>query len=259
MRHAGAMSFRAIAGAVIALLCLLALANAAPIDARRSTAAQDRDLVDEQFSLPTQIKLGGVQVKLRPHTRQVVTVNKRRGHHARVTFWRKRKGAWTRVRTTKRGHIGYGGLVRPKKRKQGTGTTPLGTYRMPRAFGNDRAPKHTRLPYHRVDDGDYWVQDTKSRYYNTRRHRDQGGFRWWLPSSAYNSSEHLADYPRQYRWAIVIAFNRPDPVRRRGSGIFLHVNGKGATAGCVSAPKAFIRHVVGQLRPKARPLIAIGR
>ncbi|MDN5855132.1 MAG: L,D-transpeptidase family protein [Actinomycetia bacterium] len=253
------MSFRAVAGAVVALLCLLALANAAPIDARRSTAAQDRDLVDEQFSLPTRLKLGGVQVKLRPHTRQVVTVNKKRGHHARVTFWQKRKGAWTRVRTTKRGHIGYGGLVRPKKRKQGTGTTPLGTYRMPRAFGNGRAPKRTRVPYHRVHGGDYWVQDNRSRYYNTRRHRAQGGFRWWLPSSAYNSSERLADYQHQYRWAIVIAFNRPDPVRRRGSGIFLHVNGKGATAGCVSAPKPFIRTVMKRLRPKARPLIAIGR
>src|SRR5690625_1171850 len=259
MGHPGAMSFRAVVGAVVAILSLLALANAAPIDARRSTAAQDRDLVDEQFSLPMRIKLGGVHVRLRPRTRQVVTVKKKHGHHARVTFWRKRKGAWIRVRTTKRGHIGYGGLVRPRKRKQGTGTTPVGTYRLPRAFGNGRAPKRTRLPYHRVHGGDYWVQDNKSRFYNTRRHRAQGGFRWWLPTSAYNSSERLADYPRQYRWAVVITFNRPNPVRRRGAGIFLHVNGAGATAGCVSAPKRFIRTGVNRLRPKALPLIAIGR
>lgn len=253
------MSFRAIAGGVIALICLLALATEAPIDARRSTASEHRSLVDEEFSLPKRIELGGVPVRLRDGTRQVVTVNRTRGHHARVTFWRERKGAWTRVRTTRRGHIGYGGLVRAKKRKQGTGTTPLGTYRLPRAFGNGRAPKKTKLPYHRVHDDDYWVQDNKSRHYNRRRHSAGGGFRWWLPSSAPNSSERLADYPKQYRWSIVITFNRPNPVRHRGAGIFLHVNGKGPTAGCVSAPRRFIRKVLRQLRPNAKPVIAIGR
>lgn len=259
MGHAGAMSFRALAGAAIALICLLALATEAPIDARRSTASHDRDLVDEEFSLPARIELGGVPVRLRADTRQVVTVNHTRGHRARVSFWRERAGAWTRLLTNKRGHIGYGGLVRARKRKQGTGTTPLGTYRLPRAFGNGRPPKRAALEYHRIHAGDYWVQDNRSRYYNRRRHRAAGGFRWWLPTSAYNSSERLADYPQQYRWAIVVAFNRPDPVRRRGSGIFLHVNGKGATAGCVSAPRHFIKTVLSKLRESSEPVIAIGR
>ena len=141
----------------------------------------------------------------------------------------------------------------------GTGTTPLGTYTMKRAFGNARAPKRTRLPFHRTHKGDYWVQDNKSRYYNTRRHKSAGGFRWWLASSAYNGSERLRDYGRQYAWAIVIDFNRPDPVRHRGSGIFLHVNGDGATAGCVSAPRTFIRKTLADLRRAQHPVIAIGR
>ena len=33
-------------------------------------------------------------------------------------------------------------------------------------------------------------------------------------------------------------------MRHRGSGIFLHVNGRGADAGCVSAPRRFIRSLV---------------
>ena len=48
-------------------------------------------------------------------------------------------------------------------------------------------------------------------------------------------------------------------VRHRGAGIFLHVNGKGATAGCVSVPRAFMRSMMAGLNPKRRPVIAIGR
>jgi L,D-peptidoglycan transpeptidase YkuD (ErfK/YbiS/YcfS/YnhG family) len=121
--------------------------------------------------------------------------------------------------------------VRGHDREQGTGTTPLGTYAITETFGNAPRPTATTLPFHRVRQGDYWVQDNRSAYYNYRRHISRGGFR---P----RTSEHLPDYGEQYRWSLVIDFNRPEPVRRRGAGIFLHVNGAGATAGCVSTPRA---------------------
>ena len=92
-------------------------------------------------------------------------------------------------------------------RKQGTGTTPLGTYTMTETFGNGAAPS-TSMPYHRVVSGDYWVQDRKSAYYNTLRNKASGGFRWSLPSSSKDSSEKLSAYPKQYRYAVVINFNR---------------------------------------------------
>ena len=40
----------------------------------------------------------------------------------------------------------------------------------------------------------------------------------------------------QYAHAVVIDYNYARPVKGRGAGIFLHVNGSGATAGCVSVP-----------------------
>ena len=103
------------------------------------------------------------------------------------------------------------------------------------------------------------MQDNRSRFYNELRNKRQGGFRWRLPASDPNSSERLAAYGRQYAWSIVIDFNRPDPVKHRGSGIFLHVNGTGATAGCVSTPKWFMRKAMKQLQPRLNPVIAIGR
>jgi len=207
---------------------------------------------------PGTVRLGGVAVQLRPGTTQVVTVRHTHGTSARVSLWVLRHGDWQRRLSTAHGQTGYGGLVAGDRRHQGTGTTPLGTYRLISAFGTHRAARAWDLPYRRIRPGDYWVEDNASPYYNRYRNRSRGGFRWWLPTSAENSSERLADYPRQYEYAIVLDYNR-EQVRHRGAGIFLHVNGRGATAGCASAPRGFLRALMHRLDPADVPLIAIGR
>ena len=230
---------------LIALLVVLTL-TAAPVPA---------DAAQVQRS---HLRLDGVDVRLRSGTTQVVTVNRTSGHHARVTLWAYADGRWQQRIRALDGRIGYGGLVPGPRRVQNTGTTPLGTYDLPSAFGTHARDASWELPYRKVRSGDFWVQDNRSRYYNRYRNQSQGGFRWWLPSSAPNSSERLTDYRSQYEWSIVIDFNRAQ-VRHRGSGIFLHVNGSGATAGCVSAPRWFVRRLIARLDADRRPLIAIGR
>lgn len=122
---------------------------------------------------------------------------------------------------------------------------------MTEAFGNSASPG-TAVPYHRARPGDWWVQDHNSPFYNTRRNQSLGGF--LLRTTGLNSSERLADFGNQYAHALVINFNRaPDlKVAKRGSGIFLHVNGRGATAGCVSISKDRMRTVLSYLRPGDR-------
>ena len=61
-----------------------------------------------------------------------------------------------------------------------------------------------------------------------------------VAESGENTSERLQSFPQQYEYAINTSFNL-DQVRHRGAGIFFHVNGRGATAGCVSAPRWFLR------------------
>jgi L,D-peptidoglycan transpeptidase YkuD (ErfK/YbiS/YcfS/YnhG family) len=204
------------------------------------------------------VTLGGVRVALRPDTRQVVTVNHTRGYHARIGYWVLRDGAWTRLYDVRDGRIGYGGLVAPKQRHQGTGTTPSGTVRLISAFGRHPRTEAWDLPYRRIRKGDYWVEDNRSRYYNRYRNKAQGGFRWWLPRSRENSSERLRDFPVQYEFSVVTSYNRSQ-VRHRGAGIFLHVNGDGATAGCVSAPRAFMVRMMRRLDPDRVPIMAVGR
>ncbi|HET6533119.1 MAG TPA: hypothetical protein VFH03_21230 [Actinoplanes sp.] len=88
-------------------------------------------------------------------------------------------------------------------------------------------------------------------------------------------AERLAAYPTQYEYAAVIDFNRPDPKTvtwnatygeyvtswpvtvRRGSAIFLHINGKGSTAGCVSLGRTDLLRVLKWLDPAKKPRIVM--
>jgi L,D-peptidoglycan transpeptidase YkuD (ErfK/YbiS/YcfS/YnhG family) len=207
---------------------------------------------------PGHVTLGGVRVTIHPHTRQVVTVDHTRGYHAHLGYWVQRHGHWHRLYAVRDGRIGYGGLVAPQKRRQGSGTTPLGTVSLISSFGRHRRGDSWDLPYRRVKKGDYWVEDNRSRHYNRYRNKSRGGFRWWLPASKVNSSERLRDFPVQYEYSVVTSYNRAQ-VRHRGAGIFLHVNGSGATAGCVSAPRWWMKKLMFRLDQKRKPLIAIGR
>lgn len=204
------------------------------------------------------VELGGVTVDLRPGTTEVVTVNHRRGYHATIRYWARTAAGWEQQLGSRDGRTGYGGLVRATKRVQGSGKTPLGTFRLPFAFGQHRQRDAWDPSYRKIRKGDYWVLDNQSDHYNRWRNRSQGGFRWRLPSSDPDASERLRSYPAQYEFAVATSFNRRQ-VRHRGGAIFLHVNGDGATAGCVGAPRAFMKRTLRLLDRDSNPLIAIGR
>ena len=236
---------------LVATLLVATLLVAVPAAAPAQAPAPRAAAVDT-------VTLDGVNVKLRTKTRQVVTVNKTDGWHARVTYWAKRDGEWVERFQATDGRVGFRGLVRPRQRVQGSGKTPAGTFRLPWAFGMHRQHDGWDQSYRKVRNGDYWVLDNESAHYNHYRNKEQGGFRWWLDSSHADASERLRDYPGQYEWAIASSFNGGQ-VKHRGGAIFLHVNGSGATAGCVSTPRWFIRKLMFRLDQDRKPLIAIGR
>lgn len=203
--------------------------------------------------------LGGVPASIPADSTQVITVNRSHGTYADIALWHLADTGWVRVLHSGDARIGYAGLVAGDQRRRGSGTTPLGTYPLRSSFGSGPPRAGWSLPYRRFTSNDYWVEDPASPYFNQMRDRRLGGFRWRLPVQAPNGSERLADYPTQYAMAVVIGFNDVDPLPRLGGGIFLHVNGRGATAGCVSAPRWFVAAVMADLEPAADPVIAIGR
>jgi L,D-peptidoglycan transpeptidase YkuD (ErfK/YbiS/YcfS/YnhG family) len=198
-------------------------------------------------------QLDGIKTKIDKTQRTVTIVNQTSRTYARVSFWVRTNSrcSLTRKFLTKTARIGYNGTVAGKDRKQGSGTTPLGTYTMTEAFGNGDAPAKVQLPYHKVVKRDYWVGDRKSAYYNNLRNRNDGGFRWSLPSSRKDASEKLRFFPHQYRYVVVINFNRaPEAtVPGRGFAIFLHVKSSGATGGCVGVTAGQMRTVMAYLLP----------
>ncbi|MEY9873046.1 L,D-peptidoglycan transpeptidase YkuD (ErfK/YbiS/YcfS/YnhG family) [Streptacidiphilus sp. MAP12-33] len=194
------------------------------------------------------------------NARQVITVQAH-GSYAVVTAWQLNPIGWQRVFFTTAARIGAHGLANGATRKQGTYTTPTGTYTITRGFGNGAAPSGTRMPYHRVTAQDWWVEDPQSAYYNTMRTVRPGtnpGFP--LTEAGDRGSEHLANYPVPYHNALVIDFNMRPAVPGRGAGIFLHdLNASaGPTAGCVAVPASVLTRILRWINPAAHPVIAIG-
>ncbi|WP_435284526.1 L,D-transpeptidase family protein [Streptomyces koelreuteriae] len=167
-----------------------------------------------------------------------------------VTWWDRRGGRWVKAGSAP-ARFGANGLVEGTARRQGTDTTPTGLYGLPYAFGIKAAPRGTAYTYRRVHRDSWWCQDNDSRSYN----------RWTEPRAAdcrAAESEQLITYRAQYAHALVIDFNYERPVRGRGAGIFLHVDGRGATAGCVSVPGDAMRRILVWADPAKRPHIAVG-
>jgi L,D-peptidoglycan transpeptidase YkuD (ErfK/YbiS/YcfS/YnhG family) len=167
-----------------------------------------------------------------------------------LTWWDRRGGQWVKAGSAS-ARFGAKGLVEGASRQQNTNTTPTGLYDLPYAFGIKAPPAGLLYKYRFVHQSSWWCEDNASRSYN----------RWAEPRPAdcrASESEHLASYGTQYAYALVIGFNYHQRVRGRGAGIFLHVNGRGATAGCVSVPSEAMQRILAWVRPWSAPHIAIG-
>nr|WTB31890.1 L,D-transpeptidase family protein [Streptomyces sp. NBC_00830] len=183
---------------------------------------------------------------------QLITV-KTSGSYATVTAWAKGSSGWKSVLSAS-GRVGSNGIVDGATRRQNTSTTPSGTYTITEGFGVEAGG--TTMPYTRVNSTHWWVEDPESKYYNSMH--TAAGADFPLTESGDRGSEHLINYPTQYAKALVINFNRWPATPGRGAGIFLHVNGSGATAGCVSVPRATMDQIMTWIQPGAHPRIAIG-
>jgi L,D-peptidoglycan transpeptidase YkuD (ErfK/YbiS/YcfS/YnhG family) len=166
------------------------------------------------------------------------------------------RGGWDWCRTIApvKARVGYSGFAWAKNRMQSSGKTPAGTFALPWAFGNSPDPG-TDLAYRTVDNNDWWAYDPKSpSTYNRWLEHGLGGVRssW---------AEHLVSYGAQYAHAVVIDYNLPTatavPDTSKGGGIFLHVTGSGATAGCVSVSLADLVRVSRWLDPSKHPVIVM--
>ncbi|HEU4348098.1 MAG TPA: L,D-transpeptidase family protein [Actinoplanes sp.] len=205
--------------------------------------------------------------------RQLVVVtgsSKTSSYSTLRTYQKNADGSWSARFSSMPARNGYRGWVLAASRVQDTGTSPQGTFRITTAFGLKPNPG-TKIPYRYADGNDYWVGDQRDpKTYNLVQ-PSASARRTWRTTEA----ERLAAYPTQYEYSAVIDFNRPDPRTvswnttyseyvtsrpvdvRRGSAIFLHINGAGSTAGCVSISRANLIAVLKWLDPAQKPRIVM--
>jgi L,D-peptidoglycan transpeptidase YkuD (ErfK/YbiS/YcfS/YnhG family) len=174
----------------------------------------------------------------------VVATPSMRTTHATTRTYDRVDGRWRIVRKAMPTRVGYNGLSRPTRRRAGDGTTPIGNYGFVYGFGSRPNPGMTGFKWRDLVPGSCWA--------GTRRKYN----RWVRRTPCNPADEDLWSFARlQYRYAAVIDFNYRRPVFGRGAGIFLHVNGRGATAGCVSLSERDLLPVLRWMHPGVRIVI----
>lgn len=148
-------------------------------------------------------------------------------------------GPWT-------ARVGYNGIARPGRKREGDGKTPSGTYGFSFFFGV-KPDRKFAFSFRHAYSYDYWDDDPASPRYNE-----------WVNARKHNpgkNPEPMHQVPA-YDYAAVIAYN-PARTPGLGSAIFLHVQTGTATAGCVSLPETELLKIMTWLRPADHPEISI--
>ena len=121
---------------------------------------------------------------------------------------------------------------------EGDKKTPQGVYTFPMAFGMKDNPGSI-LPYHKVVNGDHYVDDSNSRYYNQLVNEFSVARDW-------SSSENLITQAPQYNYALVMNYNETN-TPGKGSAIFLHcpkITNNTGTSGCISIPEERMKELL---------------
>jgi L,D-peptidoglycan transpeptidase YkuD (ErfK/YbiS/YcfS/YnhG family) len=167
--------------------------------------------------------------------------------HATARTYEREGETWRRVRRAMPARLGHAGLRSAARRREGDGTTPVGTYRFVYGFGSQADPGVTGLRWRRLTPSSCWSALRSS--YNR-----------WIDRRPCPGEDLWSYRHRHYRYAAVIDFNYRRPVVGRGSGIFLHVGTGGPTLGCVSLRERDLLPVLRWLRPDTRIVIGtVGR
>lgn len=155
------------------------------------------------------------------------------GSSANVYLFEKNNDQWQTILTMP-GRVGYNGVG---SSYEGSGRTPKGAYSLGFAFGTGPNPG-TNLAYRQITSNSYWISNPDDSQYNT----------WQERTSSSSLDEHMRDYQTQYKYGMTLNYNNGV---NGGSAFFLHVNGNGATAGCISVSQSNMLYLMQRIRSGA--------
>lgn len=110
-------------------------------------------------------------------------------------------------------YIGKNGITSQKQ--EGDGKTPIGEFELGITMGTHKSQEisNKKIEYKQITNNMYWVDDSKSKYYNQLVDISQTQKDW-------ESSEHLIDYKVQYEYLIEIKTNPQNIPQKRKCNIF---------------------------------------
>lgn len=136
--------------------------------------------------------------------------------------------------------IGKNGVTNDKC--EGDMKTPLGEFDLGFVMGIHDL--ELNVPYTKIDENMYLVDDINSKYYNQL-------FNMKTDVKDWNSAEHFIDYSNFYEYLVEIKSN-PDNIKGKGSAIFLHCACGKYTHGCVSIPREEMFKLVQNITNKTK-------
>lgn len=177
-------------------------------------------------------------------SRQVVLVTVDGNTRQMVLMDRNDRGLWSVTHGPYEVQLGRNGMG---KEAEGDGKSPVGVYRLGSAFGRNGAPDGTRWPWRETQEGDLFIEDSDSAYYNQFVREDETQ-QDWDDSSDLNT--------RQYDRAIEVRYN-PNNIPGLGSAIFIHVwaDRRETTQGCTSADRETLDTLIRWLSPDSSPVL----
>ncbi|MCA9766745.1 MAG: L,D-transpeptidase family protein [Carnobacterium sp.] len=186
---------------------------------------------EKQLVPPQQTGIAGILARSSTsnYTNQIVGVVAN-GSSSTVYLFEKSGEQWQTILSMP-GRVGYNGVG---SSYEGSGRTPKGAYSLGFAFGTGPNPG-TNLAYRQITGNSYWISNPDDSQYNT----------WQERTSSSRLDEHLSDYQTQYKYGITLNYNNGV---NGGSAFFIHVDGNGATAGCISVSESNMLYLMQHIR-----------
>jgi L,D-peptidoglycan transpeptidase YkuD (ErfK/YbiS/YcfS/YnhG family) len=180
----------------------------------------------------------------------VVSTDYEGNYKAAVDAYERKPEGWVKSFDTMEAVVGKNGFSTNKI--EGDGKAPAGIFRIGHAFGIPYGASITKLPYRKVTENDYWIDDITSVQYNN-----------WVeykgnPNDKWKSFERLNITP--YKYSIVIEYNMNPVIAGKGSAIFLHIwkDSNSGTSGCTAVSEDNMLKLLKWLDPKSNPVIIQG-
>lgn len=174
---------------------------------------------------------------------QLIVVSVYNNNYATVSMHTKGNDGYWVDNYSVNGRVGKNGI---NKIREGDGKTPTGIYSFHTPFGIKSNPG-CPLGYIQVNNNHYWGGGNP-KYYNKLVDASI------IPNYNSTGAEHIISYGSVYNYCLAIGYNM-EQIVGKGSAIFLHCSGKGATGGCVSIPEANMIYTLQNIRSDAKIII----